>query len=503
MQIENMTAQVRPRTSWEAVDLGFLLVQRWWPTIILSWVMITLPVFVIAGVLLHEHPVWWAIVMWWLKPLFNRIPLHIVSRALFSEHVTLRSLLRLWPKFIFPHVIKFLTFYRFDPARSFNLPVWQLEELKGRARATRSQVLNKRHYSAAFGLTFMCLASEFVLFLSLYALILMFLPEYYAFQMMETTFEGESVWWVGILLNTLLYISYAIIEPFYVAAGFSLYITRRTELEGWDIEIIFRQLAQRVKHLSQVSVGLVLVVLLGMGSFSLSSDALAETKSVTTSTSGISNENAKQVIDEIMQTDEFKDTKEVSRWHYKHEDEEKDEDDKLDMSGLWAIGDVIAALVQLLIWVGVAALVVLAVYYFTRWSSVKGAVNKKQKQEPLPNALFGLEITPESLPDDVAASAMDLWQQGQVIQALSLLYRASLTTLVHRDGINLKGSATEGDCVRILARQKEKVSQDTQSFFKLLTRQWQFAAYAHRYLDQTQMSQLCQGWRQHFGVASS
>ena len=38
-----------------------------------------------------------------------------------------------------------------------------------------------------------------------------------------------------------------IVEPFYVACGFTLYLQRRTILEGWDIELRFRQLTERVE----------------------------------------------------------------------------------------------------------------------------------------------------------------------------------------------------------------------------------------------------------------
>jgi hypothetical protein len=38
----------------------------------------------------------------------------------------------------------------------------------------------------------------------------------------------------------------AIVEPFYVAAGFALYLNRRTLLEGWDLELAFRRLAARL-----------------------------------------------------------------------------------------------------------------------------------------------------------------------------------------------------------------------------------------------------------------
>ena len=34
-----------------------------------------------------------------------------------------------------------------------------------------------------------------------------------------------------------------VLEPFYVAAGFGLYLNRRTMLEGWDIEVALRRIA--------------------------------------------------------------------------------------------------------------------------------------------------------------------------------------------------------------------------------------------------------------------
>ena len=69
------------------------------------------------------------------------------------------------------------------------------------------------------------------------------------------------------------------------------------------------------------------------------------------------------------------------------------------------------------------------------------------------------------------------------------------------DGINLRGSATEGDCIRILARHAETIAQPTRQFFQLLTRHWQYAAYAHRHPTETLMRELCDAWPQHFGVA--
>ena len=41
-------------------------------------------------------------------------------------------------------------------------------------------------------------------------------------------------------------------EPIYVACGFSLYLNRRTVLEAWDIELVFRRMRQRLVGASAV-----------------------------------------------------------------------------------------------------------------------------------------------------------------------------------------------------------------------------------------------------------
>ena len=52
------------------------------------------------------------------------------------------------------------------------------------------------------------------------------------------------------LLTLFLGLSYGLLvllwEPFYLASGFALYLNSRTNQEGWDIELRFRELAARV-----------------------------------------------------------------------------------------------------------------------------------------------------------------------------------------------------------------------------------------------------------------
>ncbi|HBZ99145.1 MAG TPA: DUF4129 domain-containing protein, partial [Pseudomonas sp.] len=63
----------------------------------LSWAAVTLPVFGLFSLLLWQHPSVALLLFWWLKPLFERLPLHILSKALFGETPSLRESLKAFP----------------------------------------------------------------------------------------------------------------------------------------------------------------------------------------------------------------------------------------------------------------------------------------------------------------------------------------------------------------------------------------------------------------------
>ena len=55
----------------------------------------------------------------------------------------------------------------------------------------------------------------------------------------------------------------------------------------------------------------------------------------------------------------------------------------------------------------------------------------------------------KTLPPDVGAAAAALARAGRLREALSLLYRGALSELVHRRGVRLLASHTEGDVLRL------------------------------------------------------
>jgi len=244
VQLEHIEAVVRPRNPWEAIDLGFTLVRHWWYPLGMIWLSLVIPLLLIIYSLLYAHFTLAVILVWWLKPLYDRIVLYFLSRALFGARPGVIQLLKALPQILTQtRLIAALFWERLQFTRSFTLPIWQLEELNRAAGQRR--LVQLRTPSTAQLLTLVCLSFEWLIHITLIGLIYLMLPPHYEGieWLLEQQFIPLKLLWIGIHLLAL-----TLIEPLYVAGGFSLYLNRRIHLEGWDIELIFRQIAKRLAH---------------------------------------------------------------------------------------------------------------------------------------------------------------------------------------------------------------------------------------------------------------
>ena len=97
MRLTDASVAIRPRSAWEALDLGILLAHRHARLLMGSWALLTLPLFAVLSLLLWQHPTLAILIFWWLKPAFERLPLYILSHALFGDTPTLKQALRAYP----------------------------------------------------------------------------------------------------------------------------------------------------------------------------------------------------------------------------------------------------------------------------------------------------------------------------------------------------------------------------------------------------------------------
>lgn len=94
MRLTDASVAIRPRNPWEALDLGTLLAREHRVLLMSSWAIVTLPVFALLSVAFWDNPSVAILLFWWLKPIFERLPLLILSQALFGSTPTLEQALK-------------------------------------------------------------------------------------------------------------------------------------------------------------------------------------------------------------------------------------------------------------------------------------------------------------------------------------------------------------------------------------------------------------------------
>src|SRR5687768_14664949 len=181
MQPANIAVALRRRSPWEAIDLGLTMLQRWWRQVYAPLALVGAPLIAAAfGIAWYFDRVWLAIVLvWWLKPVYDRVVLHVLSRAVFGELQGARAVLGAAKEWLSTGILQALLIRGvwFDLSRSFNLPVRQLEGSRGRAARERRAVLGRRVGSYAISLTLVCFALEVVVLWTSFGLLAeLFLP---------------------------------------------------------------------------------------------------------------------------------------------------------------------------------------------------------------------------------------------------------------------------------------------------------------------------------------
>lgn len=518
MRLTDASVAIRPRNAWEAMDLGVLLARRHAGLLTASWAAATLPVFALLTLLLWSHPAWALFCFWLLKPIFDRLPLYILSRALFGDTPRLKEALRALPRLVRPQWLASLTWRRLSLTRSFDLPVMQLEGLAGAERRRRLIVLGFSENRAASLLTLVGVHLEWALWTGLTALLFLLLPQQIKvdmdWQKLIDLASDEQRWlWVEHLSNALYALLLIVWEPVYVACGFTLYLNRRTHLEAWDIELVFRRLRQRLGGAAYaLLLGACLLLAQGpqpalaadqAASCPLPADALQPERQRLTH-QALTSEASRQAIDGILAAPPFRNQETVTRWRLGDEkaDEAKEDSDTggfLDaLAKLIQFGEHLeglAVVLKVLLWATFLGLLALLLWrYRDWWFAFAGRLGRPwpRRTAPPPAHLFGLEVAPESLPEDVAAEVERLWPT-QPRAALGLLYRALLSRLLHDFQLPLKPSHTERE---VLALQRERGEAGLDAFATALTHHWQNLAYGHQTPPEDAWAGLCAGWRE-------
>ena len=513
MDLDRFAAAVRPRTPWEAVDLGWALVRAWWRPMLGAWLSTTLPVWAAVFLLQPRRPLVALLVVWWLAPLFDRVPLFVASRALFGGTPRLRELVRALPRLWGTRIVAALTYGRFDPARSFDQPVTLLEGLSGRARRERIRLLQADRRGTAVLLSFAAAVLALLATVALVGLVGLLLPQTIEgrwWRALGDALGGSGPPWAGPLLGALAWLGWSLVEPCYAVAGFTLYLDRRIRLEGWDIEIAFRRLAARLRAAAPSAAaaavtGTIVVCLLVAAPLLAPTPAAAATGAEPAtaatesrpSSSAAAKRDPQQAIERVLARPELQTRVRQRVWHTRWHPDRRRADAPAWMLGL---GGVTGRLLEAALWVALAGFLLTLARTLMRRVRGPGTVATHRGLPPLPPTVAGLDVRPESLPADVAGAAWQRWQAGDGAAALALLYRGALARLIGSGRLPAHASWTEEECLACFGR-SEPATSAALGYLRRLTTAWQATAYAHRRPDDATAHALCDEWPSHFAVA--
>ena len=240
-----INAGVKHKGPREAADAGLLL---WRQNFTLFLLLFAIPFWITAfaaHILIPDNLPWlpW-LLMWLLKPFFDRIILHIISVRFFESGADIKRVLRGIGRSLTRGLLGDLLWRRLSPLRSAIMPMRVLElNLKpGKNTAERKKTLEKGGVNYCYFLTIW----GFILEAALLSGQIIFIMT--AGELMSRGFAGnlENINNIEIYIYAAWCVNYMLAESIYVCMGFSLYINSRIGVEGWDIELTFRGLAKKI-----------------------------------------------------------------------------------------------------------------------------------------------------------------------------------------------------------------------------------------------------------------
>ena len=480
MQLEAVTAEIRPRSDWEAVDLGFALVRRdFWRCLAVWWLALLLP-SVLLGWWLWNYPTIWLLFFWWMKPLGSRLVLFEISRRLFGEVPAWRTSLLEIPKAWVRRFFYRMVWARFSPWLPVTLAVEDLEGLRGKDYQQRCTQVSRRGDSAVMWLYFIADLGAAWFGFGILLLVLFCIPDGQggAWTDAVESFDMSDPMEIPVLILRVvvacLAVAISLMDLFVTGAGFGIYINNRTWVEGWDVELAFKRMAKRLAKTVLPCLALLLV---------WSSTARAETRET----------EAASIIREVKSQPEFKvhtvtdkvpvTNPSSSGWLEKLFRQLHLNGSLAEMLGGLLVICVIGLLVGLIAWL----------IWINRHALMRLTERGGDERPALPRArvVMGMDVSPETLPADVPSAVLALWRAGSHQEALGLLYRSSISRVIDLAQVQIRESDTEVDCEK---RVSDVGAVAHPGYFIYLTGIWVRMAYAGQRPQDHEVEELCRQW---------
>ena len=473
---------LRRRSVWEAVDSGVLL---WRHSFVCFIPFFALPVWIIACALrlLPDGFVWLSyLILWWLKPLFDRLALHVVSLRFFGSPPPSRAkelCKGLW-KNLRKGLAGDLLWRRFSPGRAACMPVRILE------RVGRAQYRQRKKALAIGGLGFCSLISGLGLVMEgmlLFGEIVFVIMVTQIFSPSALTHMRENMETMEIFIFAAFCLNYILVESLYVCMGFGVYINSRVEVEGWDLQILFRKFAGRdaaEKKAGRAGITALLCVCFFL-CLPLAADAdsadFAEQETEETAieffpqgfpvTDGKSADN----LAEILASPDFGAEKEGWEIGFKERTKEtpKIPGEEL-VSLLEKIKRIFGMMLRGIVVLAVAGFVVFVLWWFFRVGR-RGTIRRRPGGRSYANPL----LSPEN-PDTLFSRAEDHFGRGSLREAWAACLSGCLGSYSMYHSVSFPADATEYGCLDLVLRALPSESGE----FGALVRDWIVFAYGGR-----------------------
>lgn len=538
MQLEALQLQLRPRPHAQALDLGFALARahalRLWSV----WLALCLPLALLCFGLtqLFSLQAWWCgVLLWWLRPLLERSLVYVLARQVFGEQVSTRQALRAFPGQLRGGWIRLLTWWRpFMPGRALYHAVWQLEGARGSAVGRRLRHLSQEGAGAAafwFGVS--CSYFEVVLQLGLLAMVGLFFSEEgdSVLELMVMIATDPDMFWLAVLTQVSYLAGLLLIGPLYTAGCFTLYLNRRAALEAWDLEIGLRQLRPAPEYGKEAageppgaglappaagtgplaSLAVALCLLLG-SQWPQSVHAAGQPAAPAASRPGYCGKERwvdhrlqlparhhtaeqlqlRQRLQQLYLGDKLRVQDCDYGWVYRPPKTESKKSRDLSYPSWLPSPETIGFLFKMLF---IALLLIsIALLLYRYRDRLPLSLRSRRRAAPL-QEIRGLDIRPESLPDDVVAEVLRLQQEGQRRPAMALLFRATVSRLVHEYRVPLTRGATEGDCLRLA---RPRLAAEPWQVLAEVSDMWLQVAWAGRQVSEERLQQCCVLWRKYY-----
>ncbi|GHT91608.1 hypothetical protein FACS1894140_2470 [Spirochaetia bacterium] len=464
---------LRRRNFWEAADAGLLLWRRDF-FYFLPFFAIPFCVCAFALRMLPENIRPWSIfILWFLKPLFDRPALHVIGVRFFEPQAASARLLRGLGGYLLRGLPGDLLWRRFSPWRSAMMPVRVLEGLKPAHVRQRKRLLSNGGIDFCVLITIWGNILEDILLVGETLFLLMVIElmqdNYITFTSILDFFAGKELFFFIVYC-----VNYILIESLYVCMGFGLYINSRVEVEGWDLEVLFRSFlkdspqpvrSNPEKNSGKKKISAAGVLALCLFLFLLvPADAYAET--------GTADTIPFEILEDIISSKDFGGEKESWGIRFRRRQEEKPRPEINIAPWVDMIKEIFAVSLRAFLVLAVLGLMVFSIIHIYRLRAHGGGPFKKRIQ--------AAGLSPDSgseSPEQLLEQARSLYAQTQLREAWAACFAAALSAWSQYRSLFFPPNTTEYGCVALIRGMVPAVNTDEAAGFAELVRAWVAFAY--------------------------